>query len=152
VACAVAAAATGCGGGGDSGTTTAASQPAVASSAPQKGPDGLEKVAARCQTATERSLSPEVVPAEFKPTHARVVAAKRTSNGFTAQLLYDRSVTQVFRAIKSATQAAGYQVQREENEGRDAELFLQHNGTPSEVRLTAVSACPQYATATVETG
>jgi hypothetical protein len=148
----VVAVAAGCGGGGDSGTTTAASPPAVASSAPQKGPDGLEKVAARCQTAKQRSPSPEIVPAEFKPTHTRVVAATRTSDGFTATLLYDRSVSQVFRAVRSAAQAAGYQVQREENEGRDAELFLQRNGTPSEVRLTAVSACPQYATATVEAG
>ena len=72
--------------------------------------------------------------------------------GFKARLLYDKPVTEVYDAIKSAVVAAGYEVSREENEGRDAELFLERDGQPTEVRLTALRACPQYASASIEAG
>jgi hypothetical protein len=147
---ALAAVAAGCGDGG--GDTASSTQPTVTSSAAQPGPDGLERVVSRCQASSARSSSPEVVPAEFRPAHARVVSAERRDNGFEARLLYDRSVTQVYDAVKSAATAAGYEVSREENEGRDAELFLERDGQPTEVRLAALRACPQYASATVESG
>jgi hypothetical protein len=147
----VAAVAAGCGGGGDA-TTSTRDEPQVASAVPQKGPDGLEAVVKRCQISKQRSPSPDVVPNEFKPARTRVISASKTSGGFQARLLYDHSVTTVFAAVRRAATAAGYEVVREENEGRDAELFLQRNGTPAEVRLTAVRACPQYATATVSAG
>jgi hypothetical protein len=149
---AVVAAGCGDGGGGDAATTSTGGEPSVVSASPQKGPDGLESLVKRCQVSTERSTSPDVVPGEFKPSRTRVISAARTADGFAARLLYDHSVTDVYAAIKQAVQAAGYEVVREENEGRDAELFLTRNGTPSEVRLSAIRACPQYATASVSAG
>jgi hypothetical protein len=146
----VAAVAAGCGdGGGGEPATSTRSEPQVASAVPQKGPDGLEAVVERCQIATARSTSPDIVPNEFKPSHTRVISAGRTADGFGGRLLYDHSVTEAYTAVARAVTAAGYEIVRQENEGRDAELFLQRNGKPFEVRLRAVRACPQYATAQV---
>jgi hypothetical protein len=112
----------------------------------------LEPVVRRCEISAQRSPAPDLVPSEFKPTHTRVVSAGRATRGFKAHLLYDRSVTEVYAAIKRAVTAAGYAVVREENEGRDAELFLERDGLPTEVRLRAVRACPQYAVGDVDSG
>jgi hypothetical protein len=145
-----AAAVAGC--GSDDKPKTATVRPTATAPAAPSGKDGLEAVVARCGLATERSATPDVVPAEFKPMHTRVVAAGRTADGFTGALIYDRSVTAAYKALRQSVVAAGYTISRSENEGRDAELFLQRGGKPTEVRLTSARACANASQATVASG
>src|SRR3954447_9517115 len=127
-------------------STTAAAAPTPA------GRDGLESIVERCQLAKARAAKPELVPAEFKPAKTRVVAAAKTAGGFTAALIYDRSVTEAYDALRSSLVAAGYTVQRSENEGRDAELVLERDGRPAEVRLTAARGCAKASQAQITAG
>jgi hypothetical protein len=127
-------------------TSTAAAAPTPA------GKDGLESIVAKCQLARARAAKPELVPAEFKPAKTRVVAAQKTADGFTAALIYDKSVTEAYNALKQSLTAAGYKVARSENEGRDAELFLERDGKPTEVRLSTARACANASQATVAAG
>ena len=127
-------------------TSTAAAAPTPA------GKDGLESIVAKCGLAKARAAEPELVPAEFKPARTRVVAAQKTADGFTAALIYDKSVTEAYTALKQALTAAGYTVSRSENEGRDAELFLTRDGKPTEVRLSTARACSGASQAQVAAG
>jgi len=127
----------------------------VSTSAPASAPaakDGLERIVARCGLAKDRAATPELVPAAFKPAHTRVVAAQKTADGFSAALIYDRSVTEAYAALQASLTAAGYTVSRSENEGRDAELFLERDGKPAEVRLSAARACAGASQASVAVG
>src|SRR4051812_2673336 len=146
-----AAAVAGCGGGDkeSSATATAArTQPARAPATP----DGLEAIVKRCGLSPLRSPTPDAVPAEFKPEHTRVVVVKKTGEGFTATLIYDQSVSEAYKTLQQQLTAAGYAVRRQENEGRDAELFLERDGRPAEVRLSTARACANASQAVVATG
>jgi Tfp pilus assembly protein FimT len=150
-----AAAVAGCGdsGSGSDATTATVATTSTAAAAPTPaGKDGLESIVAKCQLARARAADPDLVPAEFKPAKTRVVAAQKTQDGFTAALIYDKSVTEAYTALKQALTAAGYTVQRSENEGRDAELFLERDGRPAEVRLSTARACSGASQAQVAAG
>src|SRR3954471_7932835 len=147
------AAVAGCGSDDPDSKTATVSTTSTAAAAPTPaGKDGLESIVAKCQLARARATDPDLVPAEFKPAKTRVVAVQKTQDGFTAALIYDRSVTDAYNALKQALTAAGYTVQRSENEGRDAELFLERDGQPAEVRLSTARACSDATQATVAAG
>src|SRR3954467_3875809 len=95
-----AAAVAGCGGDDWSSSNTATvSTTSTAAAAPTPaGKDGLESIVAKCQLARARAPAPALVPAEFKPAKTRVVAVQKTQDGFTAALIYDRSVTEAYNA------------------------------------------------------
>ena len=148
-----AAAVAGCG-SDDSGskTATVATTSTAAAAPTPAGKDGLESIVAKCELAQARAANPDLVPAEFKPAKTRVVAAQKTADGFTAALIYDKSVTEAYNALKQSLTAAGYSVTRSENEGRDAELFLERDGKPTEVRLSTARACDTASQASVAAG
>ena len=147
--------AAGCGGGGQDGaaatTATAGGTAAPAATTPS-GPDGLEAIVKKCQLSPLRSPTPDDVPAEFKPEHTRVVAVRKDEQGFTATLIYDQSVADAFEELKKTLVAAGYQLRDSENEGRDAELFFERGGKPTEVRLKTARTCDDASQAVVASG
>lgn len=148
---AAALAAAGCGSDSSAVTgTVVAAPPSTSTTGPAS--DGLDAIVARCGLARDRSVTPELVPAEFKPSHTRVVAVARAKDGFTAALIFDRSVTGAFRALRTSLTRAGYAVTRSENEGRDAELFLAKGSVPAVVRLSAARACGGASQASVAVG
>lgn len=151
----LAAAVAGCGSddsGSGSKTATVATTSTAAAAPTPAGKDGLESIVAKCQLAKARASDPDLVPAEFKPAKTRVVAVQKTADGFTASLIYDKSVTEAFNALKASLTAAGYTLSRSENEGRDAELFLERDGKPTEVRLSTARACSDASQASVAAG
>ena len=149
-----AAAVAGCGSDDSSSskTATVATTSTAAAAPTPAGKDGLESIVAKCGLARARASDPELVPAEFKPAKTRVVAAQKTADGFTAALIYDKSVTEAYNALKQSLTAAGYAVSRSENEGRDAELFLTRDGKPTEVRLSTARGCSNASQASVAAG
>jgi hypothetical protein len=135
-----------------SSTARATTQTAAAAAAAPAGKDGLEEIVSRCHLSPLRSPTPDVVPAEFKPEHTRVIAAQKSDSGFTATLYYDRSVTDAYKSLRQSVAAAGYVLSRSENEGRDAELFLERDGKPTEVRLSTARDCANASRAVVASG
>src|SRR3954467_854104 len=109
-----AAAVAGCGGDdwSSSNTATVNSTSTAAAAPTPAGKDGLESIVAKCQLAKARASDPDTGPAEYKPGKARVVAVQKTPEGFTAALIYDKSVTEAYNALKQSLTAAGYTVQR----------------------------------------
>src|SRR4051794_32936672 len=93
-----AAAVAGCGSSDDESSTATSSttQPAGAAT----GPDGLEAIVKKCQLSPVRSATPDAVPAEFKPEHTRVVAVTKTDEGFSATLIYDKSVAEAYKILQ----------------------------------------------------
>jgi len=145
----------GCGGDDEKTTSTAAApaattETAAKAPAPTK-PDGLEPIARRCSVGKLRAENPDIVPAALRPPKTRVMTAQQASDGYTATLLYDKSVNQIYALLRDQVQSAGYSVVDGESEGFEAELAIQNSSGRTELRISALRDCPQYSRATVRT-
>ena len=103
----------------------------------------------RCSVSAQRSPTPDVVPIQWRPPKARVVQVTRTDEGYTARVLFNHPVTFVYEALRRAAADTGGEIGASENEGRDAELEIERTGERTEIRLSALRACPQYSQATI---
>ena len=114
-------------------------------------PDGLEPIVRRCSVGKLRAENPDIVPGVLRPAKTRVMTAQEAAGGYTATLLYDKSVNQIYALLRDQVQNAGYSVVDGESEGFEAELAIQNSSGRTELRISALRDCPQYSRATVRT-
>ncbi|MBA2608697.1 MAG: hypothetical protein H0U92_07150 [Actinobacteria bacterium] len=96
------------------------------------------------------SVAPDAVPASLaaglRPAPPDIVTSASSSNGnVVLEASSSASVNEVFERYKSALVAAGFTVDDEDNEGREAELFFSSGGRKGSL-LIARRNCPPGST------
>lgn len=92
--------------------------------------EDTEQTAASCGLPTPRSdVDVSVVPQEFTLSDsAEITTARKNRGGFIAALNVPFSVVDAFRRFKDAAGSGGYDIVAQDNEGFEAEIYLERRG------------------------
>ncbi len=85
-----------------------------------------EAVPTECGLPTpEPSLDPDILPASFLPDGAFLISTRRHEQGFLVALGAPYPIDRALAVFREAAKEEGYEIVSEDNEGFEAELYLQ---------------------------
>ena len=105
------------------------------------GPTAVKDLATECGLPPSTGARAAELPRVLLPPRSYVVAEEGTSFGYRATVVIGLSVTQALESVVRQARRERYKVLRTENEGFDAEAFLERGKVRTAVRLFASRFC-----------
>ena len=100
--------------------------------------EGDEGTLVACESDMPEDTPVDGVPESFpKPEGVVYTGGEEAGPSFIAEGVFDGDLPDAFEAYKSGFEDSGYDVTKEEQEDRDAEVFFAGEGTTGQVNLFA---------------
>lgn len=109
----------------------------------EEDPDATSGFSPECALPTpEPGIEPGVVPGPFLLEGVELVRAHETRNRVTVALNNPRTVQASFEAFRRAATKAGFEIVGEDNEGFEAEIYLQRGRRYGSIQIR-MSRCAE---------
>ncbi|MFN2525049.1 MAG: hypothetical protein ABR505_02120 [Actinomycetota bacterium] len=83
----------------------------------------------------EPNLNPEILPAAFLPGDSFLISTRRHERGFLVALGAPFPIDRAIEIFRDAAEGEGYEIVSEDNEGFEAELYMQRRKLIGAIQL-----------------
>lgn len=110
----------------------------VACGSDEGGEEDEEGTLTECTDEAPAESVPEGLPADFPaPDETVYTGGAEAGPSFVAEAYFEGGLPEAFEAYEQSFEDAGYDITKDEQEERDAEVFFAGNGTTGQVNMFA---------------